>query len=145
VNGYEILSYIPGLGHLEGKGAAKIEEFRNFLKDTDGVTVKEVVDATQKVEPALNPPVDTGAPTISPYDVSGFGIPGIPGMGDAAGSGGRSKLHGVVDISGGAIPGIDGGGTYTTMGAVNSAPAPAGETLITRTAVEIAAILRRID
>jgi hypothetical protein len=138
----EILSYIPGLGHLAGKGAEKIEELRNFLKGVDGVTVKEVVETTQKTETTLNPPVDAGASAVSPYDASGFGIPGIPGI---FGADGRSKLHGVVDISGGAIPGIDGGGTYTATGAVNSASPPAAEPLITRTAIEIAAILRRID
>jgi hypothetical protein len=146
----EILSNIPGLGHLAGKGAEKIEEFRNFLKGVDGATVTTDVNVTAEARRQffegknVTPPVDTGVPA-SLYDIPGFGTPGIPGIDGVTGTGGKSKLHGVVDISGGAIPGIDGGGTYTATGAVNSASAPAGETLITRTAVEIAAILHRID
>jgi hypothetical protein len=85
-----------------------------------------------------------GAPASS-YDIPGFGIPGIPDMGGDTSSAGRSKLHGVVDISGGVIPSIDGGGTYTAAGAVNNASPPVEKPLVTRTAIEIAAILRRID
>jgi TP901 family phage tail tape measure protein len=142
----EILSYIPGLGHLAGKGADKIQEFRNFLKGTDDAAktkqnkkIEELTPESEadKVKDDLNA---SGA--FSLYDILGFGIPGIPGM---DGADGKSKLHGVVDISGGVIPGIDGGGTYTTTGAVNGAMPPTGETLITRTAAEIAVILRRID
>jgi TP901 family phage tail tape measure protein len=140
----EILSYIPGLGHLAGKGAEKIEEFRNFLKGVDGATVSAEVNVPGSVAAALTPPTDTGAPVL-PYDIPGFGIPGMPDFGSATSAGGRSKLHGVVDISGGAIPSINGGGSYTATSALNSASPPVGETLITRTAIEIAAILRRID
>jgi hypothetical protein len=139
----EILSYIPGLGHLAGKGTEKIEELRNFLKGVDGATVSADVNVPESVKAELTPPTDTGAP--SPYDIPGFGIPGSPDFGPATGAGGRSKLHGVVDISGGAIPTLNDDGTYTATGAVNASAASTGESIITRTAIEIAAILRRID
>jgi hypothetical protein len=135
----EILSYIPGLGYLAEKGASKIQEFRNLLTGIDGATV--TADVTKTVETELTPPTNTGAP--SPYDVPGFGIPGPPGFGSGGGAAGKSKLHGVVDISGGAIPILNEDGTYTTTGAVNEASP--GESVITRTAIEIAAILQRID
>jgi TP901 family phage tail tape measure protein len=136
----EILSYIPGLGHLAGKGAEKIEEFRNFLKGVDGATVTADVNVPDTVEAEITPPVDTAA---SPYDAPGFGIPGI---GAAPGTGGKSKLHGVVDISGGAIPDIDGEGTYTTTSAVDNASAPGTATsALTSHVISIAAILQRID
>jgi TP901 family phage tail tape measure protein len=139
----EILSYIPGFGHLAGKGADKIQEFRNFLKGVDGTTVNAAVNVPDEVAAELTPPTNTGA-LSSPYDALGFGIPGIPDLG-ITGAGGKSKLHGVVDISGGVIPTIDSGGNYSATGALNNALVPAGETLITRTAIEIAAILRKIN
>jgi hypothetical protein len=139
----EILSHIPGLGHLAGKGAEKIEEFRNFLKGVDGATVSAEVNVPKKVTAELTPPTGTGVP--SPYDIPGFGVPGAPDFGSASGAAGKSKLHGVVDISGGAIPTIDSDVTYTAAGAVNGASASTGESLLTRTAIEIAATLRRID
>jgi TP901 family phage tail tape measure protein len=138
----EILSYIPGLGHLAGKGADKIQEFRNFLKGVDGTTVNAAVNVPDKVAAELAPPTNMGA-TASPYDVPGFGIPGIPDLG-ITGAGGKSKLHGVVDISGGIIPTIDGGGTYSTTGAINNVSPPTGETLITRAVTDIAGTLRNI-
>jgi TP901 family phage tail tape measure protein len=133
----EILSYIPGLGYLAEKGANKIQEFRNFLTGVDGATVTQDVNVSKETEEKLTP--DTETPPIPNYNFD------VSGIDTADGVGGKSKLHGVTDISGGAIPGTDGGGTYTATGAVNSASPPTGEALITRTAVEIAAILRRID
>jgi phage-related protein len=53
----EILSYIPGLGHLAGKGAEKIQEFRNFLKGVDGATVTAEVNPPENV--TLAPPTES--------------------------------------------------------------------------------------
>jgi TP901 family phage tail tape measure protein len=51
----EILSYIPGLGHLAGKGAEKIEELRNFLKGVDGATVSAEVNVPEEVKMEFAP------------------------------------------------------------------------------------------
>jgi hypothetical protein len=142
----EILSHIPGLGHLAGKGADKIEEFRNFLKGVDGATVTADVNVPDEVNAKLTPPVDTGAPI---YNIPGFDIPDfdIPDLGNAV----KSKLHGVVDISGGAIPGFSSPlpdrGTYTANSAVENATpaAPGMAELITTNVIGIAAVLRKID
>jgi TP901 family phage tail tape measure protein len=135
----EILSYIPGLGRLAGKGAEKIEEFRNFLKGVDGATVVADVNVPKTVEAEIKPPI----PGAKPLDAPGFGIPGI---GSALGTGGRSKLHGVVDISGGAIPTFGSGGTYTTANAVGSASAHgSAASALTGYVIGIAATLQRIE
>jgi hypothetical protein len=141
----EILSYIPGLGHLAGKGAEKIEELRNFLKGVDGATVNAEVNTPESIEAELTPPVDTGVPAF-PYDIPGFGVPGIPDIDGTGGAGGRSKLHGVVDILGGAIPAIDGEGSYTATSAVDNASAPGtGTAALTSYVIAIATTLRSID
>jgi hypothetical protein len=135
----EILSYIPGLGHLAGKGAEKIEEFRNFLKGVDGATVTADANVPKTVEAEITPPI----PGTEPLEAPGFGIPGI---GSAPGTGERSRLHGVVDISGGAIPGINSDGTYTTTSAVDNASAPGTATsALTSYIIGISATLQRID
>jgi uncharacterized protein YoxC len=145
----EILSYIPGLGHLAGKGAEKIEEFRNFLKGVDGATVNANVNVPEKVEAEISPLGDISgidAPDIAYPDMN------IPGMGT---SGGRSALHGVVDISGGApapvIPSLNNGipGTQTATSAV-SAPSvidntPQALLSIDRTVQAITALIQNID
>jgi hypothetical protein len=135
----EILSYIPGLGNLAGKGAEKIEEFRNFLKGVDGATVTADVNVPETVEAEITPPI-AGA---KPLEVPGFGIPGI---GSVPGTGERSRLHGVVDISGSAIPAIDNEGSYTATSAVDSASPPGTATsALTSYIIGIAATLQRIE
>jgi TP901 family phage tail tape measure protein len=135
----EILSNIPGLGHLAGKGAEKLEELRNFLKGIDDATIIAEVDTPETVEAEITPPV----PGSPPLDYPDFGIPGI---GSAPGAGGRSKLHGVVDISGGAIPTIDNEGSYTITSAINNASAPGTATsALTSYVISIAATLKSID
>jgi TP901 family phage tail tape measure protein len=160
----EILSYIPGLGGLAGKGAEKIAEFRNFLLGDDAnITAKIKVP---KVEtPSVEPP------DLSAYNqaVNGVTVPGIeaPDIGipeiaypdmnipDVGASGGRSALHGVVDISGGAttpiIPSLNNGipGTQTATSAV-STPAVVDNTpqallSIDRTVQAITALIQNID
>jgi hypothetical protein len=128
----EILSYIPGLGGLAGKGAEKIAEFRNFLLGDDANITAKI--KTPKIE---TPPVEP--PDLSAYEqaVGGVTVPGIeapdieipeiayPDM-NIPGTGGRSALHGVVDISGGAaapvIPSLNNGipGTQTATSAVST-------------------------
>jgi TP901 family phage tail tape measure protein len=52
----EILSNIPGLGHLAGKGAEKIQEFRNFLTGAG-----DMAKQTAKMEAAASSAIDTGS------------------------------------------------------------------------------------
>jgi hypothetical protein len=135
----EALSYIPGLGHLAGKGAEKIEEFRNFLKGIDGATVTADVNVPETVEAEITSPVSG----MEPLEAPGFGIPGI---GSVPGTGGKSKLHGVVDISGGAIPAIGSEGSYTAASAIDSASPPGTATsALTSYIISIAATLQKID
>ncbi|MDR1251115.1 MAG: phage tail tape measure protein [Treponema sp.] len=96
----EIISHIPGLGHLAGKGAEKIAGLRNSLLGEDAnITAKIKIP---KVEPppvelpdaavpdAIEPPaMDDLQRQLDALDMPSFGMP------DA------SKLHGVVDISNG--------------------------------------------
>jgi TP901 family phage tail tape measure protein len=138
----EILSYIPGLGHLAGKGAEKIEEVRNFLKGIDGATVSADVNVPDEAAEKLTPSAATGIPA-SPYDVPGFDIPGVWG---------RSKLHGVVDISGGAagIPALGGiPGTWTATSAVSTPEVrdtiPQALLSIDRAMQSILAVVKNID
>jgi hypothetical protein len=136
----EILSHIPGLGHLAGKGAEKIQEFRNFLKGVDGATVTADVNMPDKVAAELSPSTGTSFPATPDYGAMGYS------GGAALGAGGRSKLHGVVDVLGGAIPSIPGAETVraATGGADAAVNSGIPETL-TRTGFEITAILRKID
>jgi hypothetical protein len=138
----EILSYIPGLGHLAGKGAEKIEEFRNYLKGVDGATVTADINVPNEVEAELAPPVNNKAPSAFDLDMLNFTT--------GADAGGMSKLHGVVDISGGAFAApISGGQTYTAGDAADtytaSAAMPAIPETLTSNVAGIAAVLRRID
>ncbi|GHV90447.1 hypothetical protein AGMMS50268_09500 [Spirochaetia bacterium] len=118
----EILSYIPGLGHLAGKGAEKIQEFRNFLKGADGATINANVNVPDSVAAEITPL--GGTPSV---ETPGINNPNIayPDMSTTGGAGGRSRLHGVADVSGGAaapmIPSLN--GTQTVNSAVSS-PAP---------------------
>jgi hypothetical protein len=140
----EILSYIPGLGHLAGKGAEKIEEFRNFLKGVDGATVTAEVNPPDNV--TLTPPTETGTQNLAApdFDMAEFAIGG-------ASTGGRSKLHGVVDISDGAVTQPIGGGSgsaYTASSASGSPPvnaAPAVLEIISRNVTSIAAAINKTN
>jgi len=138
----EILSYIPGLGHLAGKGAEKIEEFRNFLKGVDGATVTAEVNPPENV--TLAPPTDTGTQALSAPE---FNMPEFA----LGGTAGKSKLHGVVDISDGA-PGAAitaaSGATSTATSAVgnNTSNAASGfPDSVIRNISEMTYILRKID
>jgi hypothetical protein len=52
----EILSNIPGLGYLAGKGADKIQEFRNFLTGAG-----DMAEQTAEMEAAASSAIDMGA------------------------------------------------------------------------------------
>jgi len=138
----EILSYIPGLGHLAGKGAEKIQEFRNFLKGVDGATVTAEVKPPDNV--TLTPPTDEGTQTLTTHD---FSAPDF----SINGTGGKSKLHGVVDVSGGAAGYsiMDGtnAATSTATSAISSATssAPVVPDIVVRNISEMTYILRKID
>jgi TP901 family phage tail tape measure protein len=138
----EILSYIPGLGHLAGKGAEKIQEFRNFLTGKAGESVTVDASLPESVEAELTPPTANGAgaiPEMAEWDYSNGG---------GASGGGRSKLHGVVDISGGDIADMSGADTIRTATSGASGATGGGASsveTITRTVIDVASILRRID
>jgi hypothetical protein len=140
----EILSHIPGLGHLAGKGAEKIQEMRNWLKGTDGAAT--ATNATEDVNAGLSPLGESPTASATP----GVNYPGldVPGVGMDAG-GERSRLHGVVDVSGGArasIPNFTAGdvpGTYTATQAV-STPSVSVQDTIRTAASEVNSILNEI-
>jgi hypothetical protein len=106
----EILSYIPGLGKLAGKGAEKIAEFRNSLLGEDAnITAK--IKIPKEAETALQPP-DLGdfQDGLNSLDMPSLETPEIPGinidipefaMPDMSAAGGinKSPFHGVEDIS----------------------------------------------
>jgi TP901 family phage tail tape measure protein len=155
----ELLSNIPGMGDLAGKGAEKIQELRNFLKGTSDIAntaqnrkanekspADEIDEMMKKYSTSDIDELMKQYTDMSPYDIPGFGIPGTPDFSSATGVDGKSKLHGVVDISVGAIPDIDGEGTYTTTSAVDNASAPGTATsALTSYVISIAATLQRID
>jgi TP901 family phage tail tape measure protein len=137
----EILSYIPGLGQLAGKGAEKIEEFRNFLKGVDGATV------TANVNPPENVTVAPESGIAQKVSAPAFDMPEFA-LGGASAAG-KSKLHGVVDIAGGAasVPAI--GGQTATGTAIGGAAeltsgGASGTALIAATVTGIAALIRNI-
>ncbi|MCL2093821.1 MAG: phage tail tape measure protein [Treponema sp.] len=108
----EILSYIPGLGHLAGRGRDKIQELRNNLTGRGSEANAVPAAAAEELSPLGNTPQVNVTPDVNfaDFDLSGA-------MGPTAG---RSGLHGVVDISGGGgtpvIPNYTSGdtpGTYT--------------------------------
>jgi hypothetical protein len=157
----EILSYIPGLGGLAGKGADKIAEFRNSLLGDDANITAKI--KTPKVE---TPPVEPPDLTAYKQAVSSVTVPGIeapdidipeiayPDM-NIPGTGARSALHGVIDISGGSaapvIPSLNNGipGTQTATSAVSTPAAvdntPQALLSIDRTVQAITAVIRSID
>ena len=156
----EILSHIPGLGKLAGKGAEKIAEVRNSLLGEDSNITAKI--KMPKIEvPPVEPDLSAYEQKLTSMEIPGLDIPeidmpeinmpdmNIPGMG-------KSKLRGVVDISGGArasvIPNLAAGetsGTYT----VNSAVSPPGvidntsQVLlgIDRTVQAVSAFIKNID
>jgi hypothetical protein len=153
----EILSYIPGLGGLAGKGADKIQQFRNFLKGTDDVaSTKQRADSAATNRRAIEEQ-DAGTMNISAkitpnipkvdFGTPDFGTPNFntPDFSAATGAAVKSKLHGVVDISGGAanIPSI-GGGTATRTATSGVADAASGTAAIASTVAGIAATLKNI-
>jgi hypothetical protein len=138
----EILSYIPGLGHLAGKGAEKIQEFRNFLTGKAGGSVAEDASLPESAQTELVPATaggGLGLPDEAEWDYSNGA------SGGSSGAGGRSKLHGVVDISGGGLAGISGADTVGAATGGASSASGGGVEAITRTAIEATAILRRIE
>jgi hypothetical protein len=105
----EILSHIPGLGKLAGKGAEKIAEFRNSLLGEDAnITAK--IKVPKEAETALQPPdLDGFQDKLSGMDMPAIEAPELPEFSvpdfttpAAAPQGGSSALHGVVDVSNGA-------------------------------------------
>jgi hypothetical protein len=163
----ELLSKIPGLGDLAGKGADKIQEFRNFLKGTNDIANTAQNRKANEKSPAseieeLMKQFDTVIPTTGDYqqqldalDMPSFGMP------DA------SKLHGVVDISKGpsaithyyaALPGAGAGPvqaiaapplTQTVTSAVSTPAAvdntPQALLSINRTTQAVTALIQNID
>jgi len=132
----EILSYIPGLGHLAGKGANKIQEFRNFLTGVEVVAQGEVTHITES-------PIPEDMTTMQTPD---FGTFGFSSYGMDTGTGGRSPFHGVVDISGNTPMAAFADSTRTiTSGGVPASGAISQTETINRCLAEITAILRQIN
>ena len=112
----EILSNIPGLGHLAGRGAATIERLRNSLrgKSTEPAaetpTVENYLSAYDRTLQSVE------VPNIN-IDIPDFTMPDLNME--------RSRIRGVVDISGGAgvthIPNFTRGNTPGSF--VQSQPA----------------------
>jgi TP901 family phage tail tape measure protein len=131
----EILSYIPNLGHLAGKGAKKIAELRNFLRGDDAITANI---KTPKITPEIETPDEVAASVIPDFSgmPAGFAAPvfDLPGFGGAAGSAtsgaaGRSKIHGVYDISG-AAPALGGPSVSRSQGGMADAARLAVDTAV---------------
>jgi hypothetical protein len=139
----EVLSKIPGLGHLAGKGAEKIQELRNLLTAVEDTTIIAEVEPPEELTEL---PVGL---TMPEFNLPDFNMPDFSDM--AFGSmGGRSPLHGVVDISNGGIPtsatNAISGFTTSGMGSaamVNSPPAVLE--VISRTITSISAVMRNIE
>jgi TP901 family phage tail tape measure protein len=149
----EILSNIPGMDHLAGKGVEKIQELRNFLKGADAAAViadaeppksdmeKMMEEEMKKMEEMMAKYGITMPDIAAPDFMTDYGLPDeITG---------RSKLHGVVDISGGmfSLP-FDDGSNYSASSAVNTAAAAAAPSIaqvLTQNVADIAAVLRHID
>ena len=118
----EILSYIPGLGHLAGKGAEKIAEMRNFLRGDEKVAANikapKIMPEVETVEAEIIP--DFG--NIALPDMSALNLPGFDGASAAAvsGAGGKSKIHGVYDVSGAASV-LGGSTTRSSQGMADAA------------------------
>ncbi|MCL2410071.1 MAG: phage tail tape measure protein [Treponema sp.] len=106
----EILSHIPGLGHLAGRGANKIQELRDNLRGTNRAEVE--TEATKAIDELGSAPVDVMRTT---QDAN---IPDLSFLDGGLGQNDRSRIRGVVDASGGSpfIPNrvIGGAGTTTT-------------------------------
>lgn len=65
----ELASNLPGLGHLAGTGASKIEEMRRNLN----LVTTEEVEAKKKKEPQKdNPPVTNNSPKVGAVSVDSF-------------------------------------------------------------------------
>jgi TP901 family phage tail tape measure protein len=159
----EILSNIPGLGHLAGKGADKIQEMRNALKDTnDNAITKQNTLAGKLRTKAGASTVDyefrramgSTATVTKTVDAATPDLPvgfdaDLPSTG--TGASGKNPLHGVYDISG-KLPSLPSSAGTATAGVSarvstgNGAPTavPLPTSLLTGVA-DIAACIRRID
>jgi len=137
----EILSNIPGLGRLAGKGADKIQQLRNNLTGRTEQAVPET--PAEQLAPIGNTPQ---APTTPDVNYPDLNVPGV----NTGGTGSGSRLHGVVDVSGGArapvIPNLSEGstpGTYTVNQAV-STPSVSVPDAIAAAASGVTSVLREI-
>ena len=132
----EILSNIPGLGHLAGKGADKIQELRNFLTGADNIAATKQNKILQTVETKVEEP-----PTSEPDRLMAEYGADLPG-------GEKNKLRGVLDISGGAaaLPSFDGASAGTASSGAGAGATPGANTAaILATVTGIAALLKSID
>jgi len=125
----EILSFIPGLGHLAGNGAEKIADLRNsLLGEGSEITARIRRRETDAIEtPKIEPDLSSCGKALRELEVPGIGLD-LPDFTMPDINFDRPRIRGVVDISGGAaspvIPNFSRGdvpGSFT----VNQPAAPA--------------------
>jgi hypothetical protein len=138
----ELLAKIPGVDKLLEPAVKGLNDFRNRLKGIEppAIEATATVNADESEFDKLMKGISIPGIETPNFDMPDFSMSGLDGMG------GKSKLHGVVDISGGAIPGLAGADTVrTATGGADGATGESAAETITRTMLDIATILRRID
>jgi TP901 family phage tail tape measure protein len=149
----EILSHIPGVGNLAGKGAEKIQEIRNALTGkTDTAAIKKKRESKESLFPEISK--EDGMKSFALPDFAASGMPNTDfditplNMNSAAdqkikagkkitGAGGsdeleeKSKLHGVYDINGG-LPSSrgTGGASKTSEGGSKTSSASLNQSMV---------------
>jgi hypothetical protein len=121
----EILSHIPGLDKLAGKGAEKIAELRNVLRGDEKVVANikapKVTPEVEKIEAEITPDFDFSnmpLPDMSTLNLPAFD--GSPVSNTVTGTSGKSALHGVYDVSG-AAPALGGGAARSSQSMAGAA------------------------
>jgi TP901 family phage tail tape measure protein len=141
----ELIALIPGIGKIADTGAQKIEELRNGLKGIDNATAKAEAASGSAAQAAATPSGLT-APEVPELEVPGISMPGIPDM-TAAGGGGKSPLHGVVDISNGAasVPVIQSLNDAAFPAAAPAAISPPPQSETVTALLDLTSVVRHID
>ncbi|MDY3343774.1 phage tail tape measure protein [Riemerella anatipestifer] len=115
----ELASNVPGLGHLAGKGASKIEEMRKKMNliITGEVEAKKEKKKTQNTKAVSNiPPATTGGVSIDTF----LGGSGEPLSSKKNGKKGRKSGNGSSDNDGMSLSGSKGNRTMNVTVTVNN-------------------------
>jgi len=135
----EILSHIPGLGHLAGRGASKIEELRNNLRGTSRAEVE--TETTRAIEELGNAPAAVMRATQE------VNTPDLSFLDNWDNRNERSRIRGVVDVSGGSpfIPNrVIGGSGAVTANAPPRQPTVSVQEAIKTASAGVTSVLREI-